>query len=138
MHVLTGTQTSNAASPDPTPAVTVQACSTCETSVFKTSVLGFTPGARCLGCQPSGADDPVASMTLENHELETKAPVGEGSYRSQVTGDGASDPLAAPAPSGNTPLPPPSASPAYLTAGASRNTVHAGLIGLAVGLILVT
>lgn len=135
--MLTARQTSNTASPEPTPDVTVQACSTCETSVFKTSVLGFTPGARCYGCQPSGTGDPVASMTLENHEVETMALVGEGYSLNEVTGDGASDPLAASAPSGNTPLPPPSASPTYLTAGASRNTVQAGLIGLVVGLILV-
>lgn len=136
-QILTRWQTSNKASPDPTPAVTVQACSTCETSVFKTSVLGFTPGARCYGCQPSGTDDPVASMTLENHELETVSLEG-GSSLDEVAGDGASGPLAASAPSGNMPLPPPSASPTYLTAGASRNTVQAGLIGLVVGLILVT
>ncbi|KAI7777568.1 hypothetical protein LA080_003403 [Diaporthe eres] len=131
-HLMTVSTTSNTASPDPTPAVTVQACSTCETSVFKTSVLGFTPGARCYGCQPSGTDDPVASMTLENHELETISLVG-GASLDEVAGDGAAS-----APSENIPLPPPSASPTYVTAGASRNTEQAGLIGLVVGLILFT
>lgn len=135
--MLTARQTSNTATPDPTPAVTVQACSTCETSVFKTSVAGFTPGARCYGCQPSGTDDPVASMTLENHELETISLIGKANSLNEVTADGASDPLAASAPSGNTPSPPPSASATYVTAGASRNAVHAGLIGVIVGLILV-
>lgn len=138
MYILTARQTSNTASPDPTPAVTVQACSTCETSVFKTSVPGFTPGARCYDCRPSGTDDPVASMTLENHELETVSLIGKGNSLSEVTADGASDPLAASAPSENTPSLPASASATYLTAGASRNSVHAGLIGLIVGLILVT
>lgn len=105
--------------------------------MFKTSVLGFTPGARCYGCQPSGTEDPVASMTLENHELETISLVG-GSSLDEVAGDGASGSLAASTPSDNIPLPPPSASPTYLTAGASRNTVQAGLIGLVVGLVLIT
>lgn len=132
IYILTASQTSNTATPDPTPAVTVQACSTCETSVFKTSVPGFTPGARCYGCQPSGTDDPVASMTLENHELETISLIGKGNSLNEVSADGASDSLAASAPSGNTP------SATYVTAGASRNAVHAGLIGLIVGLILVT
>lgn len=135
--ILTERQTSNTASPDPTPAVTVQACSTCETSVFKTSVLGFTPGARCYGCQPSGTKvDAVASMTLENHELETISPVG-GPALYEVADGAASEPLTGSAPAGNTPLPPASASPTYLTAGASRNTVQAGLIGVLVGLMLV-
>lgn len=77
-------------------------------------------------------------MTLENHELETVSLIGKGNSLSEVTADGASDPLAASAPSENTPSLPASASATYLTAGASRNTVHAGLIGLIVGLILVT
>lgn len=72
-------------------------------------------------------------MTLENHELETISLVGGSSLEEVAPGDGAAS-----APSGNIPLPPPSASPTYVTAGASRNTVHAGLIGLVVGLILVT
>lgn len=99
--------------------------------MFKTSVLGFTPGARCYGCQPSGTDGPVASMTLENHELETISLVGANAL-DEVAGDGAAS-----APSENIPLPPPSASPTYVTAGASRSTVQAGLIGLVIGLILV-
>lgn len=103
--------------------------------MFKTSVLGFTPGARCYGCQPSGTEDAVASMTLENHELETTSLAG-GPALEEVAGNGASDPLAGPAPPGNTPLPPPSASPTYLTAGATRNTVQAGLIGVLAGLML--
>lgn len=129
--MLTTRQTSNTAAPDPTPAVTVQACSTCETSVFKTSVLGFTPGARCYGCQPSGTGDAaVASMTLENQEHETISLVG-GPALDEVAGGGGS------APAGNTPLAPPSASPTYLTAGASRNTVQAGVVGVLAGLMLV-
>ncbi|KAK2610406.1 hypothetical protein N8I77_003838 [Diaporthe amygdali] len=137
MHLMTVSTTSNTASPDPTPAVTVQACSTCDTSVFKTSVLGFTPGAECYGCQPSSIDGPVASMTLENHELETVSLVGASSLDG-VTGDGASNPVAGSVPSGNTPSPPPSASATYLTAGSSRNAVHAGLIGLIVGVVMIT
>lgn len=106
--------------------------------MFKTSVPGFTPGARCYGCQPSGTDSPAASMTLENHELETMSLVGGGISLDEVAGDDASNALAGSASSGNTPLPPSSASPTYLTAAASRNTVHAGLIGVVVGLVLVT
>ncbi|POS71198.1 hypothetical protein DHEL01_v210413 [Diaporthe helianthi] len=132
VHLMTVSTTSNTASPDPTPAVTVQACSTCETSVFKTSVLGFTPGARCYGCHPSGTGDAaVASMTLESHELETVSLVG-GPALDEVAGAGGGS-----APAANTPLAPPSASPTSLTAGASRNTVQAGVVGVLVGLMLV-
>jgi hypothetical protein len=127
--ILTTRQTSNTAFPDPTPAVTVQACSTCETSVFKTSVLGFTPGARCYGCRPSRTDDGVASMTVEEHELETMT-------LEEVAGGGAPDAPAGSAPEGNTPLAPASASPTYLTAGATRNTVQAGVVGVLAGLML--
>ncbi|KAG8157851.1 hypothetical protein KVR01_012513 [Diaporthe batatas] len=131
VHLMTVSTTSNTASPDPTPAVTVQACSTCETSVFKTSVLGFTPGARCHGCQPSGTEDAgVASMTVGNQEHETISLVG-GPALDEVAGGGGSTPAE------NTPLAPPSASPTYLTAGASRNTVQAGVVGVLAGLMLV-
>lgn len=76
-------------------------------------------------------------MTLENHELETKTLEG-GPALEEVAGDGASNALAGSAPTGNTPLPPPSASPTYLTAGATRNTVQAGVIGVLAGLMLVS
>lgn len=75
-------------------------------------------------------------MTLENHELET-TPLAGGPARDEVAGAGGSDPLGGSAPAGNTPLAPPSASPTYLTAGASRNTVQAGAVGVLAGLILV-
>lgn len=118
-------QSSNSAFPAPTPEVTVQMCSTCQTSVLSTSVVGYVPGTACLSCQPSaaaGADGDAATtpnligrravsatpLTGRGPAEETQVPGGDGSalWSSSPT---------APAPTAT-----------FVTAGAGRSVVRAG------------
>lgn len=128
---LTATQTSNPATPAPTPDVTVQMCSTCQTSVLSIAVRGYVPGSPCHNCETSLATAAASAtaaetgpaLAIQEHEVEVEAEAVAG-------------------PAGtNTPFSPLSTAPttttvAYVTAGTSRNVVHGGMVALFLGLFL--
>ncbi|ROW15635.1 hypothetical protein VPNG_02057 [Cytospora leucostoma] len=162
-HLMTVATSSNSASPAPTPDVTVQMCSTCQTSVLSTSVVGYVPGTACLSCQPSaatGADvDPAPTPTpnlLGRRAVnatpltgwapaETRAPGSDGSALWSSSPKPLA-PTASPSATGDdddddaswssSPTAPAPAA-TFVTAGSGRNAVRGGgLVVLIFGLLM--
>ncbi|ROV90772.1 hypothetical protein VMCG_09390 [Cytospora schulzeri] len=127
-HLMTIATTSNSASPAPTPDVTVQMCSTCQTSVLSIAVRGYVPGTACHNCQPSASGTAAATATamatalaIQEHDVEAV---------SRTVGN---TPFAPPAPTASAST----AAAAYVTAGTTRNVAHGGLVAFFLGLFLV-
>lgn len=113
-------------------------CELCERAYLKTAVPGFTPGQECYGCAPSSSGTGIATST-ETMTLSDVETISLGSDPTASTtfpyGDpGASETLTTPTPAtgptGNLPYGPPSALPAYVTAGSARTVARAGLVGI--------
>ncbi|KAK7745928.1 hypothetical protein SLS53_002647 [Cytospora paraplurivora] len=154
-HKMTIATSSNPASPAPTPDVTVQMCSTCQTSVLSTSVVGYVPGTACLSCQPSAATgagaDPAPTPNLVRRAVNATPLTGWGPAGTQAPGSDGSA-LWSSSPWSSSPTPPSatsddapwSSSPAapaptatFVTAGSGRNVVRGGgLVMLIFGLLM--
>lgn len=136
-HLMTIATTSNSASPAPTPDVTVQMCSTCQTSVLSIAVRGYVPGTACHNCQPSATAAAAAPTGDASAGMSPTLAIQENEVEAG----------AASTPAGKTPFPPHAATTGtptavYVTAGTTRNAAlgRAGgagwLVAVFLGLVL--
>jgi len=72
-------QTSCSAATEETLTVTIQLCSTCDTSVYTGTVPGYTPGGPCHGCTPYATTTVTTTATATATILSSGIGIGSSS-----------------------------------------------------------